>query len=140
MAKPPRASRRALAGAPQSLCPCEEDEVSGLVACDNEGCAGWTSAEPHAWETAHEQGYALRWLGYRQEVDRSCAGRGATGWRGSRLGQAGQRCEVGVAAGPAPYGRRAAAGDVLRGLAVRGRGGSAAGRPAGGAGHGGGAV
>src|SRR5882757_1977361 len=59
-----------------------EGEVSGLVACDNEGCAGWTGAEPHAWETAHEPGYALCRTGYRQEAHRRCGGRGAAGWRG----------------------------------------------------------
>src|SRR4030095_5299637 len=72
-----------------------EGEVSGLVACDNEGCAGWTGAEPHAWETAHEQEYAVCRTGYRQEAHRRCAGRGASGWRGALLGKDCQRGDLG---------------------------------------------
>src|SRR5690242_14732296 len=109
-----------------------EGEVSGLVACDNEGCAGWTGAEPHAWETAHEQGYAVCWTGYRQEAYRCCAGRGASGWRGALLGKDCQRGALGGPAGQALAGRRSAAGDVLRGGAVRLRAVSAAEQQAGG--------
>ena len=44
---------RGLRAQAQSICPgCEQ--VGGLDACHNEGCAGWAGAEPHAWETAHD--------------------------------------------------------------------------------------
>src|SRR5207237_65846 len=110
-----------------------EGEVSGLVACDNEGCAGWTGAEPHAWETAHEQEYAVCRTGYRQEAYRRGAGRGASGWRGALLGKDRQRGELGWPAGQTPAGRWSAAGGVLRGGAVRLRAVSAAEQQAGGA-------
>src|SRR5258708_39610541 len=103
-----------------------EGEVSGLVACDNEGCAGWTGAEPHAWETAHEQGYAVCRTGYRQEAYRRGAGRGASGWRGALLGKDCQRGDLGGPAGQALAGWWSVAGDGLRGGPVRVRALSAA--------------
>src|SRR5436190_22402597 len=98
-----------------------ESEVSGLGACDNEGCAGWTGAEPHAWETAHEPGYAACGTGYRQEAHRRGGGGAAAGGRGAILAQARQR---GIGARPgaeAVAAKRPAAVGVLRGRALRQR-------------------
>src|SRR5882724_9500985 len=96
-----------------------EAKVSGLGACDNEGCAGQAGAEPHAWETAHHEDYALRWSGYRQQIYRRRPGGASAAGRGAVLGQARQRACVGGSAGASPAEGRPGADRVLRSRAVR---------------------
>jgi hypothetical protein len=96
-----------------------ESEVSGLGACENEGCAGWAGAEPHAWETAHEPGYAACGTGYRQETYRRGGGGAAAGGRGALLGQARQRGLGARSGAEAAAAGRPPAGGVLRGRALR---------------------
>src|SRR5258708_23085266 len=69
--------------------------------------------------TGHEEGYAVRWSGYRQEAHRRCGGGAVAGRRGALLGQDHQWRAVGRSADPEAGPGRAAAGGVLRGGAVR---------------------
>ena len=94
-------------------------EVTGPTACDNEGCAGWSGAEPQAWGTGHDERYALRWIGYRQEGHRCGGGRRAARRGGEVVGSNDEHAGRGRAAGQEAGPRRPRAGDVLRGGAVR---------------------
>src|SRR6266581_5803834 len=90
-------------------------KVTGPAPCDNEGCAGWAGAEPQAWGTGHEEGYAFRWAGHRQEVHRRGRGRAVATRRGSLLGSNGERAGVGRPIGQEAGSGQPRAGGVLRG-------------------------
>ena len=95
------------------------DKVTGPTACQNEGCAGGSGAEPQAWGTGHEEGYALRWPGHRQEADRRSGGGGFAQGRGSLLGPSGEHAGIGRPAGQEAGTRWPRTGRVLRSRAVR---------------------
>jgi hypothetical protein len=94
-------------------------EVTGPAACKNEGCAGWSGAEPQAWGTGHEEECTLGWAGHRQEAHRRGGGRGAARWRSAHLGSNGKYAGVGRSAGQEVGPGRARADGVLRGRAMR---------------------
>src|SRR5579864_740560 len=105
--------------APSSVHMSVEAKVSGLDACDNEGCVGWADAEPRAWETAHHEAYTVRWSGYRQQAYRRRIGRAAAAGRSTLLGTDSQRAgRSGTADEAAAEGWPGTRG-VLRGRAVR---------------------